>query len=134
MPITLFIAGCGANEGVLQAGKETPSSVNAANEKTFVTAETEVEAMRTAGFNYIFVLRRKDNGILNPEDREIIKVNTTVANRRVFAEEGKAFVVGANPVIPQYNIGTLEQRFFIANHSLKPIPVLDVNINANLNK
>lgn len=126
--VALFLSttfGCGANEGILKSGKDSSPKANTASDKPAITED--INSMRTASFNYIFVLRRKDGGVMDAEDKSVIKLNTEMTNRRVSAEGDKAFVVGSNPIIPAYNMGVLEQRFMVENHSPKSIPVVNAN-------
>ncbi len=68
---SIFNLACGANQNILRSGKETPNQTRSEYDKP--TAATEVEAMQTAGFAFIYVLRRKDGAALVAEDRSLIK-------------------------------------------------------------
>ncbi len=116
---TVFAAGCGANENVLRSGKE-PSSTQANAETTRTSLENDIEAMRTAGFTFIYVLRRKDGGVIDPEDKSVIRVQTTQANRRVSADEGRAVIVGSNFQLAPHNMAAIYQRFAVENYSPAP--------------
>lgn len=111
----LFGIGCGANEGVLKSGKETPPQASTAPVR--ITFANELEEFRTADFRYIYVLRRKDGGEIKGEDRSVIKLNTDGANRRVSADDGKAFIIGTNNSIPPKNIAALYEHFAVENFS-----------------
>ena len=123
--IVLFLAGCGANDTVLRAGKETPSQVTSATS----TFASDLESMRTAGFSFIYVLRRKDSELMNNEDRGVIRLNTALANRRFSADEGRAFIIGSNPPIPPQNMAALYERFAVEDYS--PPPASNTNAHAN---
>ena len=110
-----FLLGCGANEGVLKAGKETPIPFNAAPARSSV--EKEVDAMRTARFASIFVVKRKDGKNLEVDDRGIIKRQTADADRRVATEDGLAVVIGTNMQIPAGNMKALSDRFVVDDYS-----------------
>src|SRR5690349_3314266 len=100
--LLLVLAGCGANENILKSGKETPAQVNtqpAANQFA-----RDLQEFRTADFNYVYVLRRKDGGPIDSEDRGVIRLNTQDANRRVSADDGRAFIIGSNPQISPQNM------------------------------
>ena len=86
-------ASCGANEGVLQSGKETPGPTAEAKAATF---ESDLADVKRADFNWLYVIRRRDGGILIGEDKARIRVATGDANRRVLTDEGKAIIVGSN--------------------------------------
>ncbi len=123
-----FASACGANEGILKSGKETPAPSNIESEKTPIAKD--IEAMQTAGFSFIFVLRRKDGGTIDAEDRGVIKLNTADANRRVAADDNKAFIIGSNFQIPPKNLATLYDRFAVENYSQVPAPIAKPEANA----
>lgn len=116
----LLAAACGANEGVLRSGRETPASSNIASPKTPI--EADIEAMRTAGFTFIYVLRRKDAQPLDAEDVGVIRLQTAEANRRVKSDDDKAVVIGSNYAIPPKNMFVLFDRFAVENYSPPATP------------
>lgn len=126
--VSLIASGCGPNEGILKSGKETPQA-NAASDKS--SFEQDLEAMRTADFVYVYVLRRKDGAKIDADDRGVIKVQTSLANRRVSADDDKAFIIGSNVQLPPQNMAALYARFAVENYSP---PVANANTNANVNK
>lgn len=122
--------GCGANESVLRSGRETPIEIDAANAKTAL--EKDLDAMRTAGFTFIYVLRRRDGGVLAAEDIGVIKLQTSETNRRVKTDNDRAVIIGTNNAVPPNNLAALYDRFAVDNYS-EP-PAVDANVNANSNK
>ncbi len=122
-------AACGPNEGILKSGKETPSPSN--GKAAMTSAERDVEDMRTANFTLILVLRRRDGGPIDAEDRAVIKAQTSEANRRIASDDGKAFVIGANGLIPTEKLATLQARFAVEDHSPQPVRELANTANAN---
>ena len=90
--------------------------------------------MRTADFRFVYVLRRKDGGPIDAEDRGVIKVQTNIANRRVAADDDKAFIIGSNVQIPPQNMGALYDRFAVENYSPPSADTTNTNANANANK
>ena len=128
--VSIFASACGANESILKSGKETPAQANVESGKTPFTRE--IDAMRTADFRFVYVLRRKDGGPIDSEDRGVIKVQTATANRRVAADDDKAFIIGSNVEIPPQNMTALFNRFVVENYS--PPPAAAINTNANANK
>ena len=129
--VVSFASGCGANEGILKSGKETPAPTNAGSEKT--PFAQDLEAMRTAGFSFIYVLRRKDGGRIDAEDRGVIKLNTDGIPRRVAADDDRAFLLGSNFPVPPKNLMALYARFAVENYSEVPAPATNTNTNANAN-
>ncbi|MFN0278457.1 MAG: hypothetical protein ACKVRN_07630 [Pyrinomonadaceae bacterium] len=126
----MFLLACGANESVLRSGNETPVQANTVNEKT--PFAQDFDAMRTAGFTFIYILRRKDSGTLETEDISVIKLQTADTNRRVKTDNDRAVIIGSNKEIPKENLDVLYARFAVENFS-EP-PVVDANVNVNANK
>ncbi len=114
----LISGGCGANQNILRSGNNQGVQTNTEPQKS--SFERDMEATRAAGFSFIYVLRRKDGGIINPEDRSVIRVQTTQANRRVSADDGKAVIVGSNFQLAEHNMAAIYQRFAVENYSPAP--------------
>ena len=130
--LALISGGCGVNEKVLRSGSETPTpSTVKANDATpeKVPFAKDLEDMRTAGFTFIYVLRRKDGGKIDAADRIFIKQQTADSNRRELADDDRAVIVGSNFQIPAANMTALYGRFVVENHS--PPAVANTNTNAN---
>ncbi|MEP6789238.1 MAG: hypothetical protein ABJB40_12445, partial [Acidobacteriota bacterium] len=64
--VTAFGSGCGANDSILRSGKETPAPADANSQKTPIIKD--IESMKTAGFTFIYVVRRKDGGVIDAAD------------------------------------------------------------------
>jgi hypothetical protein len=126
----LFLMACGANERILKSGKETPLPGNAA--ATATTAEQDVEDMRTADFRFIYVIRRHDGGLIDPDDKAIIRVQTAEMNRRVSSDGGRAIVIGSNYELVPERTAALGSRFAIEDRS--PVPIVDPAGPANTGK
>ncbi len=122
-------AACGANDGILKSGKETPAPSNAQPRKS--AFEEDLGSMRTADFRFVYVLRRKDGAKIDAEDRSVIKAQTADANRRMSSDDDKAFIIGSNNQIPPKNMFVLFDRFAVENYS--PPPVANTNANTNVN-
>jgi hypothetical protein len=123
----LFITACGANDSILKSGKETPSS----NSTTAVSEiDSDLAAVKNADFRWIYILRRKDGGVIDAEDKKVIKANTVEANRRVSTDGEKAFIIGTNTQIPADKLAALYQHFAVEDQSPPPP---DANTNANTN-
>lgn len=126
----LLGTGCGANEGVLRSGNETPVQANAIDEKP--QFERDLNAMHTAGFTFVYVLRRRDGKTIDSEDIRTIKELTADTNRRVKSDSDRAVLIGSNFEVPKENFSALNSRFLVEDHS-KP-RVSNANINSNSNK
>ena len=110
----LFLAACTPNQRIVEDSAERSlkpvSNGTAANaEKTF---EQDVESMRTADFVFIYVLRRRDGGPLDPDDKRYAsQVIPQEMNRREISDSGKAIIVGSNFRMPEQNRKVLSERF-----------------------
>lgn len=123
----VLFAACGANETILKSGKETPASGNSAA-PAVSSFDKDLEGVRNADFRWVYVLRRKDGGVINAEDRGVIKINTTEANRRVSSDDDKAFIIGTNTPLTPSSMLNLYGRFAVEDRSPQPTPA-DTNAN-----
>ena len=113
-----IFSACGPNESILRSGENNAPAANVPIEKS--SMGQDLEAMRTADFKVIFVLRRKDGGEFDAEDRAVVRQNTAQANRRVSADNARAVIVGSNFQIEQKNMQALKDRFLFEDHSPTP--------------
>ena len=127
----LFLTACGANENILKSGKETPSTNSAQSPPEI---EQDLTAVKNADFRWIYILRRRDGGVINAEDKKVIKANTIEANRRVSSDGDKAFIIGTNTQIPTEKLAALFQYFAVEDQSPPPPPEANTNTNAAANK
>ena len=127
--ITCVLASaCGPDDRILKSGKETPAPSNVEVSKP--AFEKELDDIESAGFTFVYVLRRKDGKKLDSEDRSVIRLQTVDMNRRVTADDDKAVIIGSNYQIPPKNMFVLFDRFAVQNYS-PPVPAVDANSNAN---
>jgi hypothetical protein len=83
--------------------------------------ESDLQTMKTADFEYIFVFRRKDGGAFDGEDRKYLRANSpTEINRFISTDDGKAFIAGSKYKFPPENLETLRLRFNIEDYSTPP--------------
>ena len=127
--LALIASACGGNEAILKSGKEPAAQANAESGKT--TFESDLEAVRVADFSFVYVLRRKDGGIIDVEDKSVIRLQTAQANRRVAADDGRAFIIGSNFALPPKNMAAIYDRFAVENYSPAPSPTTASNANTN---
>jgi hypothetical protein len=112
-----FNSACGPNESILNSNKETPVPSESKVETAVSTFEQDLQTMRTADFDFIYVFRRKDGGKFDAEDRTILRVNTSESNRRKITDDDRAIIVGSNYRIPGQNLSALIERFALEDHS-----------------
>lgn len=125
----------GCESPSLQKKDAAATNANAqGNENAPVSAlEQDLQTMRTANFDYIYVFRRKDGGVLDGEDKKYLKANSPIfTNRFILSEEDKAAIAGSSYKFEAQNLEKLQERFVMENFS-KPEPQ-DAPANANSNK
>jgi hypothetical protein len=134
----VLLSACGPNETILKSNSPTPMPADAS--ATPYTSndpvDKEVDAMRTANFNYIFVLRRKDGAKLTADDIALVRGVTGGFNRRTLSDDEKAVIVGSNPRVPDDTMQMIRSRFDVEDFS-KPaseIPNNNAAANANMNR
>ena len=86
--------------------------------------------MRNADFNFIYVFRRKDGGVLDADDKSFITRTTpSEINRRALADEGKALILGSNFRLPDDNLRLFKERFSFGDHSKPESEIMNSNSN-----
>lgn len=134
--VSMLTIGCGPNEAILKSNSNessTTPAVASTARPSYDSVEGEVENMRTADFDIILVLRRKDGGVLQEDDRTAVRTLITNANRRSLVDGDKAVVIGANSKISPELMKKLNDRFAVQDFS-KPTPENDnSNAPANVN-
>jgi hypothetical protein len=115
MALALSLLGCGPNPGVLKSGQPEPT--NAASGPARSAFEQDLHDIRETEYSYIFVLRRKDGGGLDQEDRAFIRTHMPNANRRVLTDQDRAVLIGSNAEIPVENLKAIYGRFAVEDYS-----------------
>lgn len=106
--------GCGPNEAVLNSGKATPPPANATPQSPL---QFELDRMATAGYSYVYILRRGDGAQLPREDKVFVRDHTPDVNRRVAIEEYTTIIIGSNTPLPAEHINALKGRFEFEDRS-----------------
>ncbi|CAN5365284.1 hypothetical protein BH20ACI1_BH20ACI1_01780 [soil metagenome] len=79
--------------------------------------QSDLQTMRTAGFDYIFVFRRKDGGVFDAEDKAYLKANSpSVTNRFILSDDDKAVIAGSGYEFPTENLEALRKRFDVEDY------------------
>ncbi len=123
-------------------GCESPSLKKANSSSTAPTTnvqedsksglEADLQTMRNANFDYIFVFRRKDGSAFDGEDKKYLKANSPVfTNRFILTDENKAVVAGSSYKFEAINLENLQKRFVIENFSKPEIQEAPKNSNSN---
>jgi len=129
----LLLSACGANETVLKDGKPDPSATPSAEQPTLKGVAADVEAMKTANFTNIMVVRRTDGGKFDADDRRALKDltgGTMTPYRRVAADDETAFTLAANSAMPPVPFEKLSKRFAVEVIVSTPYAAANTNANA----
>ena len=134
----IFSAGltsCAPNETVLKSNSPTPPPPGAVSTRPSSNdpVEKEVQAMQTADFNFIYVLRRRDSGTLDSNDKTFLRSVTATVNRRTLSNDGKAIIIGSNNKPPLELIQSMKDRFNFEDFSKPELQVTNANAPANAN-
>ena len=98
--------------------KANVSESSPAPEQTQSNFASDLQTMKTANFEYIFVFRRKDGGAFDGEDKKYLRANAPIeTNRFVSTDNGKAFIAGSKFKFPPQNLEILRMRFNIEDYS-----------------
>jgi hypothetical protein len=87
--------------------------------KIDITAyEQELKSMQVAGFDYIFVLKRKDGTAFTSEDKGFVREKKHyAANRFSFIEDERTLFIGSNYEFSEENLNALKERFEFKDYS-----------------
>ncbi|HEX8636795.1 MAG TPA: hypothetical protein VF692_01935 [Pyrinomonadaceae bacterium] len=114
----LFSFGCQPNAAILESAKNSTARANSQAEPAARSFERDLETMRTANFDYIYVFRRKDGAPLDADDKKYVKLNSPVeTNRFILSDEEKAVVAGSKYKFAEQNLMALRDRFNIEDFS-----------------
>lgn len=105
----LALAACVPNQRIMNSAEPAAPANVAPARSSF---EQDVESMRTADFQFIYVFRRKDGAPLDADDTKFAAQNIPVQmNRRTRSDEDKAIIVGSNYRMPNESVAVLSERF-----------------------
>jgi hypothetical protein len=130
----MFALACGPNERIMNSSKEAENESNALNRNVAEmpkagTLERDVQAMRDADFNFIYVFQRKDGGVLDAEDKRFVAERTPPEiNRRRVGDTEKWIILGSNFRLEPKVLDEMKERFAFEDHS-KPASELPSNAN-----
>lgn len=120
--VIFLTSACGPNDRIMRSANDNEPSATPTDAVPQVDEYTrEVEAMRTANLETVFSIRRKDGGKFEGDDRNIIRVNTAIANRRVVGYDDTWAVIGTNNKLSVENMKVLTERFAIKIYSTGPV-------------
>lgn len=130
--LALLSFGCQPNQTILKDVAHSPTPLATVETKK-TTLEEDLREMETAGFDYVFVFRRKDGGLFDEEDRKYLRQNTPIeTNRWRATPDGKAFIAGSGFSFTPEQMDALRKRFTVEDYS-KPEVKAAANNTANTN-
>lgn len=99
--------------------KTNGNSAQNAPEKKISEFEKDLESLRTANFDYIFVFRRKDGGAMDGEDKAFLNANLPrhLINRIIVSDDDKAVIAGSNYKLPPESLEKVRARFDVEDFS-----------------
>lgn len=121
-----FGLACQANQSILNSQQATPEPVAPARDDL----ESAMRGIRSADFTYILVIRRKDGGKFDTEDKRFVKANTpTETNRFVLTDEERTVIAASNFPFPPENLEALRGRFSVEDLSKPKEEAPPINAN-----
>lgn len=130
------VCSCAPNQRIVESnGQWTNAETNRpAATPVRASLERDIAAMRTADFLFIYLIKRKDAGPLDAEDKKFAgAVIPGEMNRRTVADEGKAILIGSNFRMPDESRKLIEERFAFQDLS-RDIPATNSNANTQDNR
>lgn len=118
-----IVSACAPNQRIVESNGQWSNAEANRTAATPVqkTIEQEIESMRTADFIFIYVMRRKDGGPLDTEDKQFASsVIPGQMNRRTVSTDGKAILIGSNFRMPEEERKLIEERFALEDLSRDP--------------
>ena len=80
--------------------------------------EAELSAFKTADFDYIYSLKRKDGGVMTSDDKQFVRNNSHFAtNRFSLIDDDKVIFAGSNYKFPEEGLQRLKERFELEDYS-----------------
>lgn len=127
---------CQPNQRIVESQNSDPvSSAPINSSATPVNAfESDVNSMKTANFDFIYVFRRKDGGKMTAEDKKFAKQNSPADTNRFIVSDGEtAIIAGSNTRFAPANLEALKSGFVVADFSKSESELNNANANANTN-
>jgi len=133
--VIFFVPACQPNQRIINSSAEKDKELAPAERPSLAELtgiDADVAAMRTADFNFIYVFRRKDGGVLNSDDRSFMNANTPYEiNRKKLVDGGRALIVGSNFRFPAENFKVMKERFSFEDFSKPESEIMSANANSN---
>jgi hypothetical protein len=134
--VTVFmLTGCSPNQRIIDSVKNDNRGVATTSPAPGASAtpaesnfEKDLEAMRTVDFNYIYVLRRRDRGVMDDTDKTFIYQNTpSEINRKRLSDGGRAVILGSNFRLPPEAVKLFKDRYVFEDLSKPEVKAGETN-------
>lgn len=121
---------CQPNQAILNSSRNTATTANNSAERPKDTFEKALRDVQKSGFDYIFVIRRKDGGKFGKEDKTFVSENSpTETNQYVLTDEERVVIAGSNYPFPPETVELLRKVFDVED--LSPKKAENVNTVSN---
>jgi hypothetical protein len=115
--LVLLSLGCQPNQTILKDAAPPPTPMETVQTRK-TSFEQDLQDMKTANFDYIFVFRRKDGGAFDSDDRKYLRQNTPPeTNRWTSSDDGKAYIAGSGFGFTPEQMTALQSRFVVEDLS-----------------
>lgn len=132
--LVLLNFACQPNQAILNSKRKTPTAPVNSAERPQDTFETALRGVQNSGFDYIFVIRRKDGGQFNKEDKTFVKANSPAAtNQFILTDEERVVIAGSNYPFPEESLEILRKVFDVEDLSPKKAENTNANANSKIN-
>ncbi|MGI9055874.1 MAG: hypothetical protein ACR2F2_08755 [Pyrinomonadaceae bacterium] len=116
----LFNFACQPNQEILNSKRKTPEASANSVKRPQDTFEAALRGVQNSGFDYIFVIRRKDNEKINAEDGRYIKrASPPETNQFILTDEERVVIAGSNYPFPEESLEILRKVFDVEDLSPK---------------
>lgn len=125
-----LLAACGPHPRFANANSNSAETANTRPQRS--QTERDIESMRTADFEFVYVFRRKDGAVLDEADRRYLnEQKPPEINRVKLTDEGRAVIFGSNFQLPEPQMEALKERFAFEDLS-RPRPEQPPAANTNV--
>lgn len=115
--VGLISTGCSANRQILDSAANRTSTPAEANTAAGPAAsasslEADLQSLRDADFNFVYVFRRHDAAALEGDDKRMLgSAIPAEMNRRLLSDGGRAVIIGSNFRMPEDSLDLLKAHF-----------------------
>jgi hypothetical protein len=132
LPVLLLLfltLACQPNPSILNSKPANAEPAGNAPTRPKDTYESALGGVQRSGFDYIFVIRRKDGAPFEKEDKSFVRdTSPAETNQFVLTDEDRVIIAGSNYPFPDENLKKLRERFNVEDLSPKKA---DANGNTN---